>query len=232
MILELSNISKRYKKKVALAPVSLSIGKGECVVLCGGNGAGKSTLIKILTGIEKTSTGEVVFHSKEKKSFAYMPDHMNFPPEFTPIEILNYYGKFLNTDKEKIHSVLKKVGLWEERNQRVGGFSKGMSQRLNLAQCLLADTDIYILDEPTNGLDPYWVIQFKAVIQELKNQGKTVIVSSHIMRDAIEIADKVMILFNGKVKSFGTLDHIYKEHQCESLEEVFLFVHQSEQKAV
>ncbi|MFE8697503.1 ABC transporter ATP-binding protein [Cytobacillus sp. FJAT-53684] len=232
MIIELKNISKSYKKKLALAPVDLTFNEGECIVLCGGNGAGKSTMIKMLTGIEKPSTGKVIFHSKHKKAFAYMPDQMNFPPEFTPIEILNYYGKFLDAKKEHIDHVLKEVGLWEKRNVRVGGFSKGMSQRLNLAQCLLADTDIYILDEPTNGLDPYWVIQFKEVIQQLKQQKKTVIVSSHIMRDAIEIADKVMILFNGKVKSYGTLDCIYKEHQCESLEEVFLSVHQSEQSTV
>lgn len=105
-----------------------------------------------------------------------------------------------------------------------------MSQRLNLAQCLLADTDIYILDEPTNGLDPFWVIQLKEIIKELKIRNKTVIVSSHIMRDAIEIADKVLILFNGKVKSYGTLNKIYEEYKCGSLEEVFLFIHKSEQQ--
>ncbi|MED3553733.1 ABC transporter ATP-binding protein [Cytobacillus praedii] len=228
MIVELRNISKKYKNKTALSPVDLTINKGECVVLCGGNGAGKSTMIKILTSIEKSSTGQVIFHSDKKKPFAYMPDQMNFPPEFTPIEILNYYGTFLNTPKARIQEVLVDVGLWEKRNQRVGGFSKGMSQRLNLAQCLLANTDIYILDEPTNGLDPYWVIQFKEVIQTLKKQQKTVIVSSHIMRDAIEIADKVLILFNGKVKSFGTLDSIYRDHECKTLEEVFLSIHQKE----
>jgi ABC-2 type transport system ATP-binding protein len=228
MILELRNISKKYKNKEALSPVDLTINKGECIVLCGGNGAGKSTMIKILTGIEKSTSGQVVFHSKKKKPFAYMPDQMNFSPEFTPLEILKYYGKFLNTPKERIQEVLMDVGLWEKRNQKVGGFSKGMSQRLNLAQCLLADTDIYILDEPTNGLDPYWVIQFKEVIQSLKKQQKTVIVSSHIMRDAIEIADKVLILFNGKVKSFGTLNNIYYDHKCSSLEEVFLSIHQRE----
>lgn len=229
MILELKNISKNYKRKIALAPVDLSIDEGECVVLCGGNGAGKSTMIKMITGINKPSTGKIIFHSKQKKSFAYMPDQMNFPPELTPLEILGYYGNFLQADKNKINEVLKEVGLWEERNTRTGGFSKGMSQRLNLAQCLLADTDIYILDEPTNGLDPYWVIQFKEIIQRLKKLKKTIIVSSHIMRDAIEIADKVIILFNGKVKSFGTLEEIYKRHGCSTLEEVFLAIHQQEQ---
>ncbi|WNS73576.1 ABC transporter ATP-binding protein [Bacillus sp. DTU_2020_1000418_1_SI_GHA_SEK_038] len=228
MILELRNLSKKYKHKTALYPVDAGIILGECVVLCGGNGAGKSTMIKMITGIDQASSGKVVFHYKKKKPFAYMPDQMNFPPDLTPIEILHYYGKFLKADKEKIQQVLQEVGLWEERNLKVGGFSKGMNQRLNLAQCLLADTDIYILDEPTNGLDPYWVIQFKRILQKLKNEHKTVIVSSHIMRDAIEIADKVMILFNGKVRSFGTLEEIYHEHNSESLEEVFLSIHENE----
>nr|WP_251025986.1 ABC transporter ATP-binding protein [Bacillus sp. ISL-47] len=217
-------LSKSYKRKTALTRVDLQIEEGECVVLCGGNGAGKSTMIKLLTGVEKPSTGEVVFHSGQKKAFAYMPDQMNFPPELTPIEILQYYGQFFKKGHEAIKMVLEKVGLWEERNHRVGGFSKGMSQRLNLAQCLLADTDIYILDEPTNGLDPYWVIQLKQIIKELKKRNKTVIVSSHIMRDAIEIADKVLILFNGKVKSYGTLKKVYKEYSCSTLEEVFLAI--------
>ncbi|MBU8878317.1 ABC transporter ATP-binding protein [Bacillus sp. FJAT-29790] len=229
MMIELNNLSKTYKNKTALEPVDITIQAGECVVLCGGNGAGKSTLIKMLTGIEKASTGKLVFHSKNKKPFAYMPDQMNFPPELTPFEILRYYGNFLNVGTEELRDALKEVGLWEQRNQRVGGFSKGMSQRLNLAQCLLIDTDIYIFDEPTNGLDPYWVIKFKQIIQQLRHRKKTIIVSSHIMRDAIEIADKVLILFNGKLKSFDTLNNIYKEHHCRTLEDVFLAIHMNEQ---
>lgn len=229
MILELKDLSKAYKKKTALAPLNLLIEKGDCIVLCGGNGAGKSTMIKMLTGVESPTTGSVVFHSKQQKPFAYMPDQMIFPPELTPYEILDYYRRFLNKNKESIKWVLEKTGLWRERNQKTGGFSKGMSQRLNLAQCLLVDTDIYILDEPTDGLDPYWVIQLKKIIKELKEENKTIIVSSHIMRDAIEIADKVIILFSGKLKFFGTLDQVYKEYKCTSLEEVFLSIHKNEQ---
>lgn len=225
MILELQNISKQYKGTTALFPMDVSVNKEECIVLCGGNGAGKSTLIKIMTGISNSSSGTIQFHSNEKKPFAYMPDQMNFPMELTSAEILHYYGKFLNVSKDRMTNVLQEVGLWDVRNQRVGGFSKGMAQRLNLAQCLLADTDLYILDEPTNGLDPYWVIQFKQILQRLRAEGKTVIISSHIMRDAIEIADKVLILFKGKMMSYGTLEDIYQEHTCSSLEEVFLKIH-------
>ncbi|MEK3854479.1 ABC transporter ATP-binding protein [Cytobacillus sp. FSL H8-0458] len=231
MIMELKELSKAYKKKKALAPLNLSIDQGECIVLCGGNGAGKSTMIKMLTGVESPTTGSVVFHSKKQKPFAYMPDQMMFPAELTPFEILDYYGRFLNKNKEAIKLVLEKTGLWNEQNQKAGGFSKGMSQRLNLAQCLLADTDIYILDEPTDGLDPYWVIQLKKIIKELKEKNKTIIVSSHIMRDAIEIADKLIILFNGKIKFHGTLDQAYKEYKCASLEEVFLSIHKMEHQS-
>ncbi|MBX9974000.1 ABC transporter ATP-binding protein [Cytobacillus firmus] len=231
MILELKDLSKAYKKKTVLAPLNLHINKGDCIVLCGGNGAGKSTMIKMLTGVERPTTGNVLFHSKQLKPFAYMPDQMIFPSELTPYEILDYYRRFLNKNKESIKWVLEKTGLWNERNQKAGGFSKGMSQRLNLAQCLLAETEIYILDEPTDGLDPYWVIQLKKIIKELKEENKTIIVSSHIMRDAMEIADKLIILFNGKLKFYGTLDQLYKEFRCASLEEVFLSIHESEHKS-
>lgn len=225
-ILEVSGVSKSYKKKQVLLESSFTVDQGSCIVLCGGNGAGKSTIIKILTGIETPSTGKVTFHTTKKKTFGYMPDQMVFPKEQTPIEILSYYGSFLGSTKEKIHEAIKKVGLWNERNQKVGSFSKGMSQRVNLAQCLLADADIYILDEPTNGLDPYWVIIFKQIIHELKEQGKTVILSSHIMRDIVDIADEVLLLFKGKICGKGSLDELYKQFSCSGLEEIFLLLHE------
>ncbi|MCH1625402.1 ABC transporter ATP-binding protein [Ferdinandcohnia quinoae] len=225
-IVKVDSISKNYKKKTVLHPSSFSISKGRCVVLCGGNGAGKSTIIKLLTGIEKPTSGTVTFHTKGKKLFGYMPDQMVFPRELTPIEILMYYGNFLGCEREKMNEVIKKVGLWDERNQKVGSFSKGMSQRVNLAQCLLADVDVYILDEPTNGLDPYWVITFKQIIKELKEKGKTVILSSHIMRDIAEIADDIILLFRGKVCGEGHLEELYEKFSCTSLEEIFLSLHQ------
>src|SRR5690625_756605 len=220
--LEVKDVSKKYGKKTVLQPTNLEITSGKCVAVCGGNGAGKSTLIKIITGIEKASSGSIQFNTKSKKNFSYMPDHMNFHSELTPVEVLDYYASFIGAKKEKIQEVLEKVGLWDQRNNKVGSFSKGMTQRVNLAQALLADVDLYILDEPTNGLDPFWVIQFKQILQELIDQGKTVVLSSHIMRDVVEICDEIVILFEGIVKTSGTLDEIYMETGCSSLEEVFL----------
>ncbi|MHA6251773.1 ABC transporter ATP-binding protein [Oceanobacillus sp. CAU 1775] len=220
--LKITGVSKRYGKKEVLQPTDIGIKKGKCVVICGGNGAGKSTLIKIVTGIEKATSGKVQFNTESKKEFAYMPDHMNFHTELTPVEVLDYYASFIGAKKEKISEVLKVVGLWEHRNRKVGSFSKGMTQRVNLAQTLLADVDIYILDEPTNGLDPYWVIQFKLILQDLIAKGKTVILSSHIMRDVVEICDEIVILFAGEIRTAGTLEEIYAETGCSTLEEVFL----------
>ncbi|GAB3802772.1 ABC transporter ATP-binding protein [Virgibacillus kimchii] len=220
--LEIKDVSKKYGKKTVLQPTNLNITRGKCVAVCGGNGAGKSTLIKIITGIEKASSGSIQFNTKSKKNFSYMPDHMNFHSELTPVEVLDYYASFIGAKKEKIQEVLEKVGLWDKRNNKVGSFSKGMTQRVNLAQALLADVDLYILDEPTNGLDPFWVIQFKQILQELIDNGKTVVLSSHIMRDVVEICDEIVILFEGNVKTSGTLEDIYSETGCSSLEEVFL----------
>ncbi|EKN64367.1 ABC transporter ATP-binding protein [Schinkia azotoformans] len=222
IVLKAQNLSKTYGKKQVLSSTDLSINKGECVVFCGGNGAGKSTLIKLLTGIEKPSSGIFQFLTSKKKSFGYMPDHMNFPGELSPIEVLMYYRTFVDASKEKMMEVIKKVGLWEVRNQKISSFSKGMSQRVNLAQALLSDVDVYIFDEPTNGLDPYWVIEFKNIIKDLTNNGKTVILSSHIMRDVAEISDRVFIIFEGQVKESGSLEEIYEKYATQTLEEVFL----------
>ena len=100
-----------------------------------------------------------------------------------------------------------------------------------MAQALLAEADVYIFDEPTNGLDPYWVIEFKKIIHELKQAGKTVILSSHIMRDVVEISDRVVILFEGEVKENGSLEEIYERQECDNLEDVFLTILEKEQHA-
>ncbi|PAV31078.1 lantibiotic ABC transporter ATP-binding protein [Virgibacillus profundi] len=222
MKLKITDISKSYGKKTVLYPTNIDVKTGKCVVICGGNGAGKSTLIKIITGIEKATSGSIRFNTKDKKHFSYMPDHMNFHAELTPVEVLDYYASFIGATKKKIKAVLERVGLWDKRNHKVGSFSKGMTQRVNLAQALLADVDLYILDEPTNGLDPFWVIQFKWILQELIDAGKTVILSSHIMRDVEEISDEIVILFEGKIKTAGTLEEIYSQTGYTSLEEIFL----------
>ncbi|NSL52503.1 ABC transporter ATP-binding protein [Calidifontibacillus erzurumensis] len=222
LILEVKNVTKSYGKKQVLFPTDLSIYKGECVVFCGGNGAGKSTLIKLITGIEKPSSGTIHFHTTKKKWFGYMPDHMNFPKELSPVEVLNYYKTFVDASFADIDAILKKVGLWDVRHQKIGSFSKGMAQRVNLAQALLADCDVYIFDEPTNGLDPYWVIEFKKIIKELTKEWKTVILSSHIMRDVAEISDRIFILFEGQVKESGNLQDIYAKYNTNTLEDVFL----------
>lgn len=221
-VLKISQLSKTYGKKQVLAPTDLTVYDGECVVLCGGNGAGKSTLIKLITGIDRPTTGNFEFTVQNKKKFGFMPDQMYFSPELTALEVLRYYANFLGVKEDKVCNLLKKVGLWDVRNQRVGSFSKGMSQRINLAQALLADVDVYIFDEPTNGLDPYWVIEFKKIIHDLKAEGKTILLTSHIMRDVVEISDRVIILFEGQVMEDGSLDEIYSRQQCDNLEDVFL----------
>lgn len=230
-VLNISELSKTYGKKQVLKPTDITIYDGECVVLCGGNGAGKSTLIKLITGIERPTTGTFEFTVNNKKMFGFMPDQMYFSPELSAIEVLKYYAQFLGVKEEKVCTLLKKVGLWDVRNQRVGSFSKGMSQRINLAQALLADVDVYIFDEPTNGLDPYWVIEFKKIIHDLKTEGKTILLTSHIMRDVVEISDRVIILFEGTVMEDGSLDEIYQRQHCDNLEDVFLnILSRNEQK--
>ncbi|MFG6114654.1 ABC transporter ATP-binding protein [Halobacillus sp. MO56] len=223
VILQASGVSKRYGKKQVLDKTDISISAGECVVLCGGNGAGKSTLIRVLTGIERGTTGKVMFPEAGGKSYSFMPDHMEFPKEMTALEILSYYRGFLDTGvRRDAEEVLREVGLWEKRHQKIGSFSKGMAQRLNMAQALLADVELYIFDEPTNGLDPYWVIAFKEMVESLKHKGKTVLLISHIMRDVVDIADRVVVLFEGRIEADDSLAGLYRTYQSSNLEEVFL----------
>ena len=119
-VLNISQLSKTYGKKQVLAPTDLTVYDGECVVLCGGNGAGKSTLIKLITGIERPTTGNFEFTVQNKKKFGFMPDQMYFSPELTALEVLRYYANFLGVKEDKVCNLLKKVGLWDVRNQRVG----------------------------------------------------------------------------------------------------------------
>lgn len=222
-LLNAKDVSKRYGKKQVLNPSDFYVDAGECVVLCGGNGAGKSTLIRVLTGIEKASTGKVEYQADQSKSYGFMPDHMEFPEELNSLEILNYYRSFIDKRIQRnVEEVLREVGLWEKRDQKVGAFSKGMIQRLNLAQALLADVELYIFDEPTNGLDPFWVMEFKNMVRLLKSKGKTVLLTSHIMRDVVDIADRVVLLFDGRIKADDTLTGLYQTYQSNNLEEVFL----------
>ena len=220
MTIELINISKTYKKNRGVHQINAQIEAGQIIALVGANGAGKSTIIKLLTGQLTPDEGEMKGLSKE--ALRYMPDDLNFPDTLTAAEILALLANLKNIPASVIPDVLKQVGLADKGHLRVSEYSKGMRQRLNLAQSMLGDGDFYILDEPTNGLDPFWIATLKTMLVKEKQKGIHVLFSTHLLSFAEEIADEVILLHEGEIIASGRIDALLAQHQCETLEELWL----------
>lgn len=214
--LEIKSASKVFKKKIALHPFSLKVAAGECIALCGGNGAGKSTLLHILAGISSPGEGTVIIEDvdllKNRKSYVsligYMPDEFYAQETLTVQEFLCFYGSFRNIPQTRIMEVIRILGLEEKKHEMVKHLSKGMRQRLLFGQAWAATPAVLILDEPTNGLDPYWIDVFITLLKDIKNSGSTIIFSTHMMDVASEVADRVLFMEDGKLVTMLKNDHI------------------------
>ncbi len=223
-MLKLQDISKSYEIVKALSSVSLEIKEGELVGLVGPNGSGKSTLLKIILGIIKPSSGKVLINGKElsssawklfRKRIGYMPERVSFYDNLSGKETLELFSKIKGAGRNSlsdnnINEYIKKVLPKNTLNRRVGGYSKGMRQRLNLAQALSNDPDLLILDEPTSGLDPVGTREFYDILDKVKARKKlTVILSSHILAEIEDKIDRVAIISNGLLKAVGSLEELY-----------------------
>ena len=196
----------------------LSIEGGEVFALLGANGAGKTTTIKMILGLAKVSEGNITI--EEGKKIGYSPETPYFPPYLTAMEVMKYYagieGDKTKKDKEYLKSLLDIAGL-EDTKTKVKDYSKGMIQRLALAQALISDPDILILDEPTAGLDALGRKHNLELLKKLKEQGKTIIINSHILHDIEAICDRGVIMKKGKV-----IDTWTNGVSHESLEDKFI----------
>lgn len=214
--LEIKSASKVFKKKIALHPFSLKVAAGECIALCGGNGAGKSTLLHILAGISSPGEGTVIIEDvdllKNRKKYVsligYMPDEFYAQETLTVQEFLCFYGSFRNIPQTRIMEVIRILGLEEKKHEMVKHLSKGMRQRLLFGQAGAATPAVLILDEPTNGLDPYWIDVFITLLKDIKNSGSTIIFSTHMMDVASEVADRVLFMEDGKLVTMLKNDHL------------------------
>ncbi|WP_338651936.1 ABC transporter ATP-binding protein [Lysinibacillus sp. Y5S-8] len=220
ILLEAKNVANVYDNDRGLKEATFTLHSGRILALVGGNGAGKSTLIRLLTGQEKQKSGEMIWHKPQ--AIRYMPDDVDFPTMLTAAEILELLASLKQVDKYEQEHVLKRVSLWDVRRQQAKQFSKGMLQRLNLAQSLLGSGSLLILDEPTNGLDPFWIAQLKNMMLEEKEKGNTVIFSTHLLSFAEEIADDILVLHEGKIIISGTITDIFLQEDSTSLEEIWL----------
>ena len=193
----------------AVQDVSFEIQPGEIFGLLGPNGSGKSTTLKILLGLLRPNAGELrVFglppgHRRVCARLGYLPEENHVYPQLTPEETLDFYGRLFNLDRgerrRRIRQLLEMTGLQHARRRRVGEFSKGMTRRVGLAQALINDPELIVLDEPTSGLDPLACRQVKDLLLMLRQRGKTVILSSHLLADVEDVCQRILIMFQGQV---------------------------------
>jgi ABC-2 type transport system ATP-binding protein len=218
MLVTINDLSKRYKEHIAVNPISFSIEKGSCIALLGPNGAGKTTLLQMLAGLLTPTTGTIQFSDHKQKDYrrliGFLPQHPSFFNWMTTKEFLQFAGELSHVPKKKlatrIDETLEFVHLREVKNKKIGSFSGGMKQRLGLAQSLLHDPELLILDEPVSALDPTGRRDVLHLIDKLKNK-MTIIFSTHILHDAEQVCEKVLMLKDGNLKWNGTLEQLRKE---------------------
>jgi len=219
-IIEIENLVKIYhtpflrKRIIGLNGLTLNINAGEVFGLLGPNGAGKTTTMKLITGLLKTTSGKVLIFGKppglsQKKVIGYLPENPNFYTYLTGFELLSLYARLFGIqDKEKIDEAAKWTKIDYALHQRISTYSKGMVQRIGIAQSLLNDPQLLILDEPLSGLDPQGRKEIKDILLKLKEEGKTILFSSHILPDVEMICDRVGIIYKGKLLNTGVLSEI------------------------
>lgn len=206
MSIQVENITKTYGEQKALNKVSFTIEKGEIVGFLGPNGAGKSTMMKILTTFLPASEGVAIVNGFEvtkddisvKKSVGYLPEHNPLYLDMYVREYLLFNAGIYNISKTEVENVIEKTGLTPEANKKIGQLSKGYRQRVGLANALLHNPEVLILDEPTTGLDPNQLIEIRQLIKSVGKE-KTVLLSTHIMQEVEAICDRVIIINKGEI---------------------------------
>jgi ABC-2 type transport system ATP-binding protein len=216
-----TGIRKRYGRRSALDGVGLEVARGEVLGLLGPNGAGKTSLIKILLGLVRADAGEVMLlgrpgnRSRSRVGVGYLPELFRFQPWLTAEEVLVLHARLAKIDwtATRCRASLAEVGLTERAGERVGGFSKGMQQRLGLAVALIGDPELVILDEPTSALDPLGRADVRDLVIRLRRRGTAVVLNSHLIGEVERVCDRVVILDRGRVVSSGTLDALLGRQQ-------------------
>ena len=205
MSVVIEHINKSFGKQQVLRDVSLTISDGQVLGLLGPNGAGKSTLMKILIGLWKADNGMV----QVPQRIGYLPENNPLYEEMYVSEYLQFMAKITNDKRQmtNVSTLIDRVGLTPERHKHIRELSKGYRQRVGLAQALLGNPELLILDEPTTGLDPNQLVEIRALIRSL-GKNRTVILSTHIMQEVREMCDRVVIIDHGEIKADDPIDQI------------------------
>ncbi|WP_028562325.1 ABC transporter ATP-binding protein [Paenibacillus pinihumi] len=218
-------VHKVFKGKTVIGEVHLQAGRGEVVALCGGNGAGKSTLIRMLAGILRPTRGTITVDGlrweDDRKRYAqqigYMPDDYRFSAGLTALETMLFWARLRGLGKKEARELLARVGLEDTGTKPVASFSKGMRQRVLFAQVLLAKPPLIVMDEPTNGLDPFWMESFVQHVRQAAASGQTVLFSTHQLEIAEALADRLVFLRDGHVVLNSTRDELCDQQGTASL---------------
>lgn len=229
--IEANDLVVHYGKHEALKSVSLRVKKGETFGFIGPNGAGKSTFIKTTLGLLLPVSGKVLLNglpprdTASRAKLGFVPEEANYYRYLTPEEILRFYGRIFGIPKPtlepRVTELLKLVGLEQVRRKRASTFSKGMMQKISLAQALINDPDTLILDEPTSGLDPLAKLNLREILVRLREQGKTLFFSSHELSEVALLSDSIAIIVGGKVQAAGPLKEVVGDGE-RNLERLFI----------
>lgn len=219
-VISLESVYKRYGNETVVSDVNFNIQSGECVVLVGHNGAGKTTLMKMMLGLTRPTSGTVnVLGTNpamssavaQHKTLGYLPESVAFYEAMTGREVLTFYARLKSASVNDCDNLLDIVGLAQAAKRRVGTYSKGMRQRLGLAQAMLGNPQLLFLDEPTTGLDPSLRHQFYELIDALHKEGATSLISSHALNEVEARANRFIIMKAGIMVASGTLDELYQQ---------------------
>lgn len=210
----LESVAKRYGTLQAIDGVDLSVNAGECVALVGHNGAGKSTIIKLMLGLIRPSAGRVTVLGADpagraaataRGKIGYLPENLCLYPSLTGFETLAFYARLKRLPLQKNAELLERVGIADAAHRRVRTYSKGMRQRLGLAQALLGAPSLLLFDEPTTGLDPALRLSFYEIVSRLRDNGTAILISTHALSELQDQADRVVIMNRGRKVADGTV---------------------------
>lgn len=226
---QIEQVQKTFKGKTVVHELSMHMDRGEAIALCGGNGAGKSTLLRMLAGILRPTHGTITINGlswkQDRRKYAqligFMPDDYRFSQGLTAMETMLFWARLRGVGRQRAKEVLELVGLSDTGKKAVSSFSKGMRQRVLFAQALLAKPPLIILDEPTNGLDPYWMDTFMDLVRQAVASGQTVLFSTHQLQIAEALADRIVFLRDGQVVLAGNKAQIRDQVGKDGLQAAF-----------
>jgi ABC-type multidrug transport system ATPase subunit len=247
-----TSLTKRYGAGLAVDALSFAVEPGETFAIIGPNGAGKTTTLRILLGLTRPDSGTAEVgprglgphHPEARRDLGYVPQRVEFPQGRTVAEVLRFFADIRSLHRDAVAKALERTGLTSHASRRASELSGGYTQRLSLAQALLADPALLVLDEPTASLDPEATWEFRTLVEQLQREDKTILLCSHLLTEVERVADRVLILVEGRAAALERLD-VLRERQAlamqrslelgvepPSLEDVFLSVVRGERPVI